>query len=62
MGIYYGTPTGLPLGPYHPDEISAQLRAKEMLKCDEKNSVFRVEADSPWEARRKIDLHLKEQR
>lgn len=57
-GIYYGTAHGLPLGPYHEDEIGAQQRAKQMLKSSDENlDVFRVEAASPWEARGKIDSH-----
>lgn len=61
-GIYYGTSSGLPLGPYGQDELGAQQRAKQLLKCDERNNVYRVEAGSPWEARRKIDSHIRYER
>lgn len=59
--IYYGTTTGLPLGPYGQDELGAQQRAKELLKVSNTN-VYRVEASSPWDARRKIDTHIRAER
>lgn len=61
-GIYYGTNTGLPLGPYGHDEIRAQQRAKQLLKVSNAHHVYRVEAGSPWDARRKIDTHIRAER
>ncbi len=61
-GIYYGQSHGLPLGPYHEDEIGAQQRAKQFLGAGDYGDIYRVEAGSPWEARKKIDAHIRKEK
>lgn len=59
--IYFGRTDGFPIGPYHPDEINAQARAREFLGI-QKGAVYRVEAKTPHDARRQIDEYVANER
>lgn len=42
--IYYAVKGSYPIGPYHPDEFRAQLRAQQMLSNRGAGPVYRIEA------------------
>lgn len=52
-GIYFSTWRGIPIGPYHPDEWAAQQRAKATLSAAGHVNIYRIEAKSFEDARRK---------
>lgn len=52
--IFYATPGGRIVGPYHPDEVSARARAIKILNGREGLPVYMIRADTYEEARRKL--------
>lgn len=52
--IFYGTPGGKLVGPYHPDEMGARSRAVHMLNGREGRPVYMIRANTYEEARRKL--------
>lgn len=43
-GIYFAVKGSYPIGPYHPDEFRAQLRAQQMLSNRSAGPVYRIVA------------------
>lgn len=54
--IFYGTPRGKVLGPYHPDELGARSRAIKTLNGREGLPVYMIRAATYEEARRKLSI------
>jgi hypothetical protein len=52
--IFYGTPGGKLVGPYHPDEMFARANAIKLLNGRSGLPVYMIKADTYEQARRKL--------